>query len=148
MACSKLSFSLANDALFHFFHSDYWSADEIIFLNRLCLKNSDRLWKLKMRLLYEENNDFIVASVFSDANSEQRTFLFDRFAKNFSFVKIGMILHLHPNALQRWRDKFLAEISALINFNLPDYDIFSRNKNAILFSLRTMASPTFPCFLP
>ena len=136
MAYSKLSFSLANDALLHFFHSDYWSADEIIFLNRLCIKNSDRLWKLKMRLLFEENNDFIVASVFADANDEERTFLLDRFAKNFSFVKIGMILHLHPNALQRWRDKFLIEISALINFNLPDYDIFSRNKiEALIFVL-------------
>ena len=116
MAYSKLSFSSANDALFHFFHSNYWSADEIIFLNRLCFKNPERLWKLKMRLLFEENNDFIIASVFADANDEERTFLLDRFAKNFSFVKIGMILHLHPNALQRWRDKFLTEISALMNF--------------------------------
>ncbi len=101
MAYSKLSFSLANDALLHFFHSDYWSADEIIFLNRFCIKNSDRLWKLKMRLLYEENNDFIVASVFADANDEERTFLLDRFAKKFSFVKIGMNLHLHPIAIPR-----------------------------------------------
>ena len=136
MAYSKLSFSLANDALLHFFHSDYWSSDEIIFLNHFCIKNSDRLWKLKMRLLFEENNDFIVASVFADANDEERTFLLDRFAKNFSFVKIGMILHLHPNALQRWRDKFLTEISSLMNFDLPVDDIFSRNKiEALIFVL-------------
>lgn len=89
-----------------------------------------------MRLLFEENNDFIIASVFADANDEERTFLLDRFAKNFSFVKIGMILHLHPNALQRWRDKFLTEISALMNFDLPVDDIFSRNKiEALIFVL-------------
>ena len=67
---------------------------------------------------------------------------------SFSLANDALLHFLHPNALQRWRDKFLAEISALINSNLPDYDIFSRNKNAILFSLRTMARPTFPCFLP
>lgn len=39
-----------------------------------------------------------------------------------------MKLHIHPNGLQRWRDKFLDEISALLNFELPDSDIFSRNK--------------------
>lgn len=89
-----------------------------------------------MRLLYEENNDFIVASVFADANDVERTFLLDRFAKKFSFVKIGMNLHLHPNALQRWRDKFLTEISALMNFDLPVDDIFSRNKiEALIFVL-------------
>ena len=136
MTCSKLKFSLANDALIHFFRSDSWAVDEIYFLNTFCRNFSDRFWKFNMRLLYEENNDFIVASVFADANHEHRKFLFLRFAKNFSFVKIGMHLQVHPNALQRWRDKFLNEISSLMNFDLPIDDIFSRNKvEALIFGL-------------
>ena len=117
MTCSKLKFSLANDALIHFFRSDSWAVDEIYFLNTFCRNFSDRFWKFNMRLLYEENNVL-------------------RFDKNFSFVKIGMNLHLHPNALQRWRDKFLNEISSLMNFDLPIDDIFSRNKiEALIFGL-------------
>ena len=129
MTSCKLRFSLANDALLHFFHNEYWSAEEIDFLHDFCLQNfSDRFWKLKMRLLYEENNDMIVASVFADANFEERYFLVERFLRNSSFLKIGQDLHVHPNALQRWRDKFFREISSLMNFDLPAEDIFSRNK--------------------
>ena len=79
MTCSKLKFSLANDALIHFFRSDSWAVDEIYFLNTFCRNFSDRFWKFNMRLLYEENNDFIVASVFADANLEHRKFLFYAF---------------------------------------------------------------------
>lgn len=133
----KLRFSLANDALLHFFRNNYWSDAEIDFLDNFCLRNfSDRFWKLKMRLLYEENNDVIVASVFVDANFEERYFLTERFFRNSSFVKIGNDLHVHPNALQRWRDKFFYEIALLMNFELPDEDIFSRNKvEALIFVL-------------
>lgn len=133
MTFSKLKFSLANDALIHFFRNECWSDEEFNFLDNFCFQNSsDRFWKFKMRLLYEENNDMIVAAVFADANDEQRKFLFDRFAKNSSFVQIGMALHVHPNALQRWRDKFLKEISSMMNYNLPADDIFSRNKVEVL----------------
>lgn len=137
MSHFKFRFSLANDALLHFFHNEYWSDEEIAFLNNFCFRNfSDRFWKLKMRLLYEENNDVIVAAVFVDANFEERYFLTERFLRNSSFVKIGHDLHVHPNALQRWRDKFLNEISSLMNFDLPIEDIFSRNKvEALIFSL-------------
>ena len=51
-----------------------------------------------------------------------------KYRLNWSFVKIGMDLHIHPNGLQRWRDKFLVEISSLLEYNLPPADIFSRNK--------------------
>lgn len=133
MTSCKLRFSLASDALFHFFQNEYWSAEEIDFLHDFCLQNfSDRFWKLKMRLLYEENNDMIVAAVFADANFEERYFLVERFLRDSSFVKIGQDLHVHPNALQRWRDKFFKEISSLMNFDLPAEDIFSRNKVEVL----------------
>lgn len=137
MSFSKLRLSLANDALLHFFRNEYWSAEEIDFLHDSCFHNfSDRFWKLKMRLLYEENNDMIVAAVFADANFEERYFLIERFLRNSSFVKIGHDLHVHPNALQRWRDKFFKEIAALMNFDLPDDNIFSRNKvEALIFVL-------------
>lgn len=137
MTSCKLRFSLANDALLHFFHNEYWFAEEIDFLHDFCLQNfSDRFWKLKMRLLYEENNDMIVASVFADANIEERYFLVERFLRDSSFVKIGHDLHVHPNALQRWRDKFFKEISSLMNFDLPPEDIFSRNKvESLIFVL-------------
>lgn len=137
MTLSKFKLSLANDALFHFFRNKYWSVEEIDFLNNFCFQNySDRFWKFKMRFLYEENNDMIVAAVFADSNPDERTFLFQRFANNTSFVHIAMNLHVHPNTLQRWRDKFFNEVASLMNFELPDEDIFSRNKvEALIFVL-------------
>ena len=52
-----------------------------------------------------------------------------------------MELHIHPNGLQRWRDKFLIEISSLLEYKLPKADIFSRNKvEALIYVLeRTIA---------
>ncbi|MBQ7629139.1 MAG: hypothetical protein IJS81_02850 [Selenomonadaceae bacterium] len=47
---------------------------------------------------------------------------------NRSFVKIGIELHIYPNGLQRWRDKFLDKISSLIEYKLPKAYTFSRNK--------------------
>ena len=50
-------------------------------------------------------------------------------------------MHIHPNGLQRWRDKFLAEIASLLEYKLPTADIFSRNKvEALIYVLeRTIA---------
>ena len=39
-----------------------------------------------------------------------------------------MKLHIHPNGLQRWRDKILTDIASLLEYKLPLSDIFSRNK--------------------
>ena len=52
-----------------------------------------------------------------------------------------MKLNVHPNSLQRWRDKYLTEIAAMLEYNLPTNDIFSRNKvEALVFVLeRTIA---------
>lgn len=126
---SKLKFSLANDALIHFFHSQYWLPAELNFIRSLNFSNdSDNIRKLKLRLLCEENNDIIVAAVLADSHSDELIFLQDRYCRNFSFTKISMKLHVHPNGLQRWRDKILTDIASLLEYKLPLSDIFSRNK--------------------
>ena len=79
-AIPKLRFSLANNALIHFFNSQYWIAEEVEFTRSFCqIFNSDRIWKLKFRLLREENNDMIIASVFADLNNEERIFIYERY---------------------------------------------------------------------
>ena len=133
----KLKFFLAKSALIHFYNNSYWTNDEIHILRNFFRNNdSERMWKLKMRLLCEENNDMLVGAVVADANAEEQIFLHKKYRLNWSFVKIGMELHIHPNGLQRWRDKFLAEIASLLEYNLPTTDIFSRNKvEALIYVL-------------
>ena len=138
----KLKFFLANDALIHFFKNRYWSADELTFARSFCqIHNSTNIWNLKLRLLCEENNDMIVASVLADSSSEILSFLIDRYRRNLSFVQISHKLHVHKNGLQRWRDKILSDIASLIEYKLPLADIFSRNKvEALIFSLERTIS--------
>ena len=125
----KLKFSLAHDALVHFFNNNYWTDDEIDFIRSFCqIHDSDNIWKLKLRLLCEENNDMIVAAVLADSSDDVRSFLCGKYRQNLSFVKLALQLHIHQNALQKWRDKILADIAALLNYKLPSTDIFSRNK--------------------
>ena len=133
----KLKFHLAKNALLHFYHNRYWTPEELAFLRDFFNANeSDRIWKLKMRLLCEENNDMIVGAVVADASEEERIFLDGRYRLNLSFVKIGMELNIHPNGLQRWRDKFLADIADLLEYRLLTADIFSRNKvEALIYAL-------------
>ena len=133
----KLKFFLAKSALMHFYRNQYWTSDEIRILRDFFgMNNSEKMWKLKMRLLWEENNDMLVAAVVADADNEEQIFLHEKYRLNWSFVKIGMELHIHPNGLQRWRDKFLAEITSLLEYNLPPADIFSRNKvEALIYVL-------------
>lgn len=133
----KIKFHLAKKALAHFYNNRYWEAEELEFLRDFFSANdSDRMWKLKMRLLCEENNDMIVGAVVADASEEERIFLHGRYRLNLSFVNIGMKLSVHPNGLQRWRDKFLAEIASLLEYKLPMTDIFSRNKvEALVYAL-------------
>lgn len=133
----KLKFFLAKSALMHFYRNQYWTSDEIHILRDFFgVNNSEKMWKLKMRLLWEENNDMLVGAVIADADNEEQIFLHEKYRLNWSFVKIGMELHIHPNGLQRWRDKFLSEIAALLEYNLPTSDIFSRNKvEALIYVL-------------
>lgn len=133
----KLKFALASDALTHFFNYQYSSVEETNltekFFQPCC---SDNFRKLRLRLLCEENNDIIVASVLADASSEEFTFLKHRYFHCFSFTKISLNLHVHINGLQHWRDKFLTDIASLLEYKLPISDIFSRNKiEALIFVL-------------
>ena len=129
MLSNKLNFTVAHHALLHFFNSQYWSPNELTFLNDFFLTHhSDNIDKLKLRLISEENNDWLVAAFLADSPPHISNFLFQRYRLNFSFVKISFNLHAHSNALQKWRDKSLADISALLNFQLPPHDIFSHNK--------------------
>lgn len=138
----KLNFYLAKNALAHFFKYKYWTSEELKSLQYFFSSNdSNRMWKLKLRCLCQENNDMIVAAVLADALPEEQIFLYDKFRLDYSFVKIGMELHIHPNGLQRWRDKFLLEISALMNYHLPVSSIFSRNKvETMIFALERVIS--------
>ena len=129
----KLEFFLAKSAILHFFHYRYWTKEELHSLQHLFSSDgSDRIWKMQLRFLCQENNDMIVAAVLADASPEEEIFLYDKFYKQDSFVKIGMKLHIHPNGLQRWRDKFLLEISSLMNYHLPVSSMFSRNKIEVM----------------
>ena len=138
----KLNFLLAKSALLHFFHYRYLSKEELHSIQYLFSnKESEKLLKMQLRFICQENNDMIVAAVFADASPEEQIFLYDKFYKDDSFVKIGMKLHVHPNGLQRWRDKFLLEISDLMNYRLPINSIFSRNKvEVMIFSLERIIS--------
>lgn len=138
----KINFYLAKNALAHFFKYNYWTNEELNSLQHFfSLSDSDRMWKLKLRCLCQENNDMIVAAVLADALPEEQIFLYDKFRLDYSFVKIGMELHVHPNGLQRWRDKFLLEISSLMNYYIPVNSIFSKNKvEVMVFALERIIS--------
>lgn len=106
MSCftPKLKFALAKNALIHFFRNAYWTKDELTFIRTFLEENdSDKVWKLKMRLLAEENNDMLVAAVLADSSSEEFSFLYSKYRLGRSFVQISIELNVHPNGLQRWR---------------------------------------------
>ena len=136
----KIKLRLAKQTLIHFFQNNYWTNEEINFLHLFCTQHhSDELWKLKLRILTLDNNDYIVAAVLADASAEEFTFLHNKYRLNHSFTKISFELNIHPNGLQRWRDKFLHEIALLLDFDLPDNDIFSRNKvGTLVFTLERL----------
>lgn len=136
-----LKFFLAKNALLHFYHYQYLNAEDYRYFQSICEINSDKVWKLKLRLLCEENNDVMVSAVLADSTPEEQIFLYDKFSREYSFVKIGLKLNVHPNGLQRWRDKFLSKIATMMEYNLPVEDIFSRNKiEALIFSLERLIS--------
>ena len=138
----QLKFFLAKNALLHFYHYQFLNGEDYSYFQSICeINNSDKAWKLKLRLLCEENNDVIVAAVLADSTPEEQIFLYDKFSRDDSFVKIGLKLNVHPNGLQRWRDKFLSKIATMLDYNLPIEDIFSRNKiEALIFSLERIIS--------
>ena len=98
----KLKYLLAKSAVIHFFHYRCWSKEELHSIQHLfSSNNSDRVWKMQLRFMCQENNDMIVAAVLAEATPEEQIFFYDKFCKGDSFVKIGMKLHVHPNGLQR-----------------------------------------------
>lgn len=136
-AIPKLKLALAKQALIHFFRCSQQTHDEIEFLQNFCSMNdTDKILKLKTRLLVEENNDMLVAAVLADSSPEEFIFLRDKYLFDHSFVQVSMKLNVHTNGLQRWRDKFLGQIASLLEYRLPVDDIFSRNKvEALIFVL-------------
>ena len=108
----NLSLFLAENALSHFFRYQYWTVEEYDFLQRFyATDNLEKTWKAKLRLICEENNDVIVATVLADSTPEEQTFLYDKYRLNDSFIKISLKLHIHPNGLRRWREKILFDVA-------------------------------------
>lgn len=143
----SLNFVLAENAVTHFFRYKYWTLEEYAALQRFYATGDlEKTWKAKLRLLYEENNDVIVSAVFADAKPEEQTFFYDKYRRDYSFVKISMKLNVHQNGLRRWRDRILSDIASLMNYKLPISDIFSRNKiEALIFVLERVISFHLSC---
>ena len=111
----------AQAALFHFFHYHYCTNSVIKKINDETVQN-----------FLDEMNDLVVGAVISETTKEEKIFLHGRYCCNESFIELSLKLHIHPNGLQRWRDKFLNEIAALLNFCVTDRDLYSRNKIEVL----------------
>ncbi len=133
----KIRQYLAKRALYHYYRENRWSEEDLQIMEEFCRKNMtvEGIQKLKLRLLSDENNDKLVAAVISDATQEERIFLHDKYSEGLSYVSIGIKLHIHPNGLQRWRDRFLSELSSLLSFELPLQDMFSLRKTEALVSV-------------
>ena len=111
----------AQSALFHFFHYHYCT-------NRTIKEINDET----VQSFLDEMNDLVVGAVISETTKEEKIFLHGRYCCNESFIELSLKLHIHPNGLQRWRDKFLNEIATLLNFRVTDRDLYSRNKIEVL----------------
>lgn len=90
------------------------------------------LMKIRMRLLCRECSEIIVGAVIAEASQHEKIFLRDKYKLHRNFTAIGCKLHMHTNGLQRWRDKFLTEIAQLMNYELPERDIWSHRKVSAL----------------
>ena len=94
--------------------------------------DSKGLKKLCMRLLCRECNEIIVGAVIAEASQHEKIFLRDKYKLHRNFTAISCRLHMHVNGLQRWRDRFLLEIAQLMNYELPERDIWSHSKVSAL----------------
>jgi len=103
-------------------------------LKELYRENPDSkgLQKLRMCLLCRECSEMIVAAVIAEARQEEKIFLRDKYKLRRSFTALSCKLHIHINGLQRWRDKFLSEVAQLMNYELPERDIWSYRKVSVL----------------
>jgi hypothetical protein len=133
----KLKLYLAQKALYHYYEKDVYTDEEKRCIAQYCKDNmqNDNLIKLSMRVMKERNNDRIVGCILDEASEEERQFLYSKYKLNMTYVSISMKLHVHPNGLQRWRDKFLTEIATMLFFELPDTDAFSITKLQIIIDV-------------
>lgn len=133
----KLKLYLAQKALYHYYEKDIYTDDEKRCIEQYCKDNmaNDNLIKLSMRVMKERNNNKIVGCVLDEASKEERQFLYSKYKLNMTYIAIAMKLHVHPNGLQRWRDKFLTEIATMLFFELPDTDAFSIPKLQIIINV-------------
>ena len=76
-----------------------------------------------------------MGAVIAEASHEEKIFLRDKYKLRRNFTAISCRLHVHINGLQRWRDKFLNEIAQLMNYELPERDVWSYRKVGALIKV-------------
>ena len=133
-ATPKVRLYLARQALERYYRGDELAEEQEEKLKELYRENPDSkgLQKLRMRLLCRECSEMIVAAVIAEARQEEKIFLRDKYKLRRSFTALSCKLHIHINGLQRWRDKFLSEVAQLMNYELPERDIWSYRKVSVL----------------
>ena len=133
-ATPKVRLYLARQALERYYRGDELAEEQEEMLKELYMENPDSkgLKKLRMRLLCRECCDMIVGAVIAEARHEEKIFLRDKYKLRRSFTALSCRLHITVNGLQRWRDKFLDEVAQLMNYELPERDIWSHRKVSVL----------------
>lgn len=136
-ASPKVRMYLARQALERYYRDDSLREDQKAWMNKLYGANPDSksIIKLKMRVLAKECSDIIVGAVIAEASQEEKIFLRDKYKLRRNFTAISCRLHVHTNGLQRWRDKFLKEIAQLMNYELPERDVWSYRKVGALIKV-------------
>lgn len=129
-ASPKVRQYLARQALERYYRDDGLREEQKDWMGKLYGDNPDSksIKKLQMRLLSSECCEIIVGAVIAEASHEEKIFLRDKYKLRRNFTAISCKLHVHINGLQRWRDKFLKEIAQLMNYELPERDVWSYRK--------------------
>ncbi len=129
-ASPKVRQYLARQALERYYRDDGLREEQKDWMEKLYGDNPDSksIKKLQMRLLSSECCEIIVGAVIAEASHEEKIFLRDKYKLRRNFTAISCKLHVHINGLQRWRDKFLKEIAQLMNYELPERDVWSYRK--------------------
>ena len=136
-ASPKVRLYLARQALERYYRDDGLSEEQKDWMDKLYGDNPDNksIKKLRMRLLSKECCEIIVGAVIAEASHEEKIFLRDKYKLRRNFTAISCKLHVHVNGLQRWRDKFLKEIAQLMNYELPERDVWSYRKVGALIKV-------------
>ena len=137
-ATPKVRLYLAQQVLEQYYKgTDEPSEAQKAWMNKMYGNNPDSkgIRKLRMRLLDRECSDIIVGAVIADATQEEKIFLRDKYKLRRNFTAISCKLHVHVNGLQRWRDRFLNEIAQMLNYELPERDVWSYRKVGALIKV-------------